>query len=255
MSGPAKGVRQRLGTMAALFRWRFGGDRQGRSRLAALRNIHSGERCFLLGNGPSLNETDLASLRSEYTFALNRGYLKFDELGFPPTFLACINGHVLRQFGDELSSQDCLRFFSSTQPADLKQTPEQILLPTIHPPGFARDPTARGVHEGGTVTFAALQLAYLMGFREVILVGVDHRFESGGAANRLVTTGGPDTNHFDPDSFGPGTEWQLPDLAASEHSYRLARQVYEEDGRRIIDATVGGALEVFAKQPLEAFVR
>jgi hypothetical protein len=252
--GRGKGIRRRLNTAAALFRWRAGGDRIGRNRLAAFRNIHAGERCFILGNGPSLNETDLTQLRSEHTFALNRGYLKFDQLGFPPTFLVCINGHVLRQFGDELSSQDCLRFFSSTEAATLKQTPEQILLPTVHHPGFSRDPTRLGVHEGGTVTFAALQLAYFMGFREVILVGVDHRFASLGPANRLVTSAGPDKDHFDPEYYGPGTQWQLPDLLASEHSYRLARQVYEEDGRRIVDATVGGALAVFPKRRLEAII-
>jgi len=230
-------------------------DREGRKRLGALENVHAGERCFLLGNGPSLNETDLAKLRFEFTFALNRGYLKFNELGFPPSFLACINRHVLRQFGEELESQDCLRFLKSTQSAILKQAPEQILMPTIYRPGFARDPTRRGVNEGGTVTFAALQLAYFMGFREVVLVGVDHRFASKGAPNRLVTSAGPDIDHFDPNYFGPGTEWQLPDLAASERSYRLARQVYEEDGRRIIDGTVGGELDVFPKQPFETIVR
>ena len=255
MSGQTKGVARRLRTAKALFRWWIGGDRQGRNRLAALRNVHAGERCFLVGSGPSLNETDLTQLRSERTFALNRGYLKFDELGFPPTFLVCINGHVLRQFGEELSSQNCMKFFSSTQAVGLKQTPEQILLPTIHPTGFARDVTSRGVHEGGTVTFAALQLAYFMGFEEVILVGIDHRFESGGPANRLVTSSSPDRNHFDPDYFGPGKQWQLPDLAASEQSYRLARQVFEQDGRQIIDATVGGALMEFPKRSLEELFR
>ena len=45
-----------------------------------------------------------------------------------------------------------------------------------------------------------------------------------------------------------GAQWDNPDLARSEESYRIAREAFEEDGRRIIDATVNGACEVFEKQ-------
>jgi hypothetical protein len=38
-------------------------------------------------------------------------------------------------------------------------------------------------------------------------------------------------------------------LVNSEASYRIARQVYESDGRRIIDATLNGACTVFEKRP------
>ena len=52
------------------------------ARLAALRDRHRGERCFILGNGPSLKRTDLSKLRNETTFGLNRIYLAFPEMGF-----------------------------------------------------------------------------------------------------------------------------------------------------------------------------
>ena len=88
-----------------------------------------------------------------------------------------------------------------------------------------------------------MQLAYHLGFTDVILVGVDHSFATQGPANKLVTSQGPDPNHFDPSYFGAGIRWQLPDLEVSEASYRLARQHFEADGRRIRDATVGGKLD------------
>jgi hypothetical protein len=97
------------------------------------------------------------------------------------------------------------------------------------------------------VTYVAMQLAFHFGFREVILLGVDHSFATSGPANRLVTATEPDLNHFDQAYFGPGVKWQLPDLEVSEASYRLARKAFEEAGRTIVDATVGGKLTVFPK--------
>ena len=97
------------------------------------------------------------------------------------------------------------------------------------------------------MTYVALQAAYWMGFQEVILVGVDHRYSTAGPANAMVVSQSDDPDHFDPEYFGRGFRWQLPDLEASERSYRLARAAFEADGRRIVDATVGGQLEVFPK--------
>ena len=36
-----------------------------------LKNSHVGERCFILGNGPSLREVDLSSLANEFVFTVN----------------------------------------------------------------------------------------------------------------------------------------------------------------------------------------
>ena len=48
-------------------------------------------------------------------------------------------------------------------------------------------------------------------------------------------------------AIAKGVKWQLPDLDNSALAYRLARTAFEADGRRIVDATVGGALSVFPK--------
>lgn len=105
------------------------------------------------------------------------------------------------------------------------------------------------------MTFVALQLAYFMDFSDVVLVRVDHRFRRSGPANRLVTMTGADPDHFDPKFFGAGVEWQLPDLMASERSYRIAKQAFEADGRRIIDATVDGSLRGFPKVDFDELLR
>lgn len=41
-------------------------------KIKRFKNIHSGERCFILGNGPSLESLDFASLSDEVTFTFNQ---------------------------------------------------------------------------------------------------------------------------------------------------------------------------------------
>jgi hypothetical protein len=90
-----------------------------------------------------------------------------------------------------------------------------------------------------------------MGFSEVILVGVDHRFSVSGPPGKVVEAAGPDANHFDPTYFDQGFRWQLPSLELSAAAYALARAEFEKKGGKVIDSTVDGALTVFPKMPLE----
>jgi len=69
--------------------------RDTRSRLAALHNSRAGQRCFILGNGPSLRQTDLSKLRNEATIGLNRIFLAFPEMGFHTSYLVSINDLVI----------------------------------------------------------------------------------------------------------------------------------------------------------------
>ena len=43
--------------------------------LDSYKDLHTGERCFLVGNGPSLSKLDLRKLDGELAFTVNRGYL------------------------------------------------------------------------------------------------------------------------------------------------------------------------------------
>jgi hypothetical protein len=233
---------------AALHPWR----RESIRRLAALKDIHRGERCFILGNGPSLRQTDLAKLRGEFTFGLNRIYLLFPELGFPTTYFVSTNDLVIEQCRDEIMALPVPKFLTWRSrrffPAETFQTDRlpTFLYTTYTGPRFARNAAGR-LWEGATVTFIALQLAYHMGFAQVNLIGVDHNFVTRGDANKTVTSEGDDPNHFAPNYFGKGFRWQLPDLDTSERAYRLAKAAFETDRREVRDATVGGKLTVFPK--------
>lgn len=222
--------------------------RSDRKRLRTFRDRHKGERCFIIGNGPSLKKTDLSLLRNEITFGMNRIYLMFDELGFATTYFFAINTLVIEQCAPEICALSIPKFLTWRSREWMSSDSGTIFVDTDYrgKESFSDDLTGR-VFEGGTVTYVALQAAYWMGFQEVILVGIDHSYSTKGPANTTVVSQGEDPNHFHPDYFGRGFRWQLPDLEASERSYRWASAAFKADGRKVIDATVGGLLEVFPK--------
>lgn len=216
-------------------------------KLNSLRNSHLGEQCVIIGNGPSLRETDLLKLKNVFTIGMNRFYLAFPELGFTTSCLLSVNNLVIEQCAEDLRALSIPTFVAwrgrkwINPAANLHYLYTSYLLP-----GFNSNAAGR-LWEGATVTFVAMQLAYFMGFKQVVLIGVDHSFTSKGTPNSTVVSTGDDLNHFNPAYFGKGFRWQLPDLETSELAYRMARNAYIKDGREILDATVGGKLTVFPK--------
>jgi hypothetical protein len=239
-----------------LFSWIITGKDNLR-KLSNLKNSQAGKRCFIIGNGPSLRQTDLTLLQNEYTFGLNRIYLLFPELGFSTSYIVTINLLVIQQCLPEILAQPGLKFL----PWILRKNypdpipPNVVLIHTEKfKPGFQPN-ACHPLWQGATVTFVAMQLAYHMGFEKVILVGVDHSFTTPGVPNATVVSQGDDPNHFSSNYFGKGFKWQLPDLVTSETAYQMARQAYEADGREIVDATIGGKLTVFPKIEYQTLFR
>ena len=234
--------------------WYLGNKRRRSVQwLQALKDKHRGERCFIIGNGPSLNRMDLTLLRNEFTFGMNRIYLLFDQLGFSTTYYVCVNSLVIEQCAHEIEQLPMPKFLSWRSRNLIRFTPSMIFLNTGGSLPFARDITGT-ISEGATVTYVAMQIAFYLGFSEVVLIGVDHNFVTKGKPHSTVTSTGCDPNHFDPNYFGKGFRWQLPDLETSELAYRLAKYHFEQDGREILDATVGGKLEVFKKVDYNSLV-
>lgn len=228
--------------------------RRSAAELDSLKDAYRGRRCFIIGNGPSLNRMDLSPLRNELTFGLNRIYLLYERLGFPTTFLISVNELVVAQCAGEIASAPARKFISWHARRHLQSASGITYLRSVSRPHFSVNPAA-GLWEGATVTYVALQLAYHMGFAEVILIGVDHSFSTGGQPHAVVTSSGGDPNHFDPNYFGKGFRWQLPDLETSELAYQMARAQYESAGRRVLDATLDGKLTVFPKVDFEELTR
>ncbi len=232
---------------AYLHPWR----RESIKRLSALKDIHKGKRAFIIGNGPSLKQTDMSKLKNEITFGMNRIYLAFPEFGFSTTYLCVTNDLVVQQFVNDINALTIPKFIAWRSHRHFAPNLPITNLPTFvyttyTGPRFATDVRGR-VWEGATVTNLALQLAYHMGIEQAILIGVDHNFTSKGDANKTIVSQGDDPNHFMPNYFGKGVKWQLPDLDTSEIGYALARDAYQKAGRQVLDATIGGKLTIFPK--------
>jgi hypothetical protein len=135
------------------------------SSIKKFHNTHKGERCFVIGNGPSLQNTDMTKLRNEYTFGLNRIYLMFQELGFSTSFFVSINDLVIEQSASDIQALDIPKFVSWRSRKWLNPQEDLFFLYTSYTgPKFAKNAAGR-LWRIATVTYVMLQLAYYFGFR------------------------------------------------------------------------------------------
>ncbi|WP_071515516.1 FkbM family methyltransferase [Geitlerinema sp. PCC 9228] len=218
-------------------------------KLKQFKDIHKGERCVIIGNGPSLNKMDLSFLKNETCFGTNRIYLGFEKWGFTPTYYVTVNKLVIEQSVEEILNIPCPKFISNKGIPYIPNQEDIMFIKTLpyHGEPFSSNPL-EGINEGSTVTYVAMQLAYYMGFDTVVLIGVDHNFVTKGQPHKEVVSQGEDPNHFHPNYFGKGTKWHLPDLETSEKHYQIANEKFKAEGRTIIDATLDGHCQVFPKK-------
>ena len=225
-----------------------------RARLKSIKDKYKGQKAVIICNGPSLLKTNLEELAGTFTFGLNKINLLFDKSDFRPSCVVAINPYVLEQNKEFYNSTDIplfLDLFAATN--KIIKAKQNITFIHSGPEGFARD-CAVSYCQGFTVTYAAMQLAFHMGFHKVALIGADHDFADKGTANKLVTATTKDRNHFDPRYFSNGMQWQLPDLIESDASYSKARDTFIAFGRSIVNATEGGKLEIFERKSLKRFL-
>lgn len=210
---------------------------------------HAGETCVIVGNGPSLRDVPLSFLKKRPTFGTNRIYLHAE--GFLPTYYCAVNPLVIEQSLAEICAipAQTAKFIAAPF---AEQVPGSFPLRSAGSPLFSFAPSEY-IYEGYTVTFVCLQLAFFMGFRTVLLVGVDHRFITNGTPNAEAVWEGNDPNHFT-ESYFKDARWHNPDLERSAHAYVLAEKAFRENGRRVLNLTRDTALDVFTKEPLKKWM-
>jgi hypothetical protein len=229
---------------------------RSRALLRSWKGRHAAAKAVILCNGPSLLKVDFDQLQRQgvFCFGLNKINLLFDKTSFRPSCIVSVNPLVLEQNVTFYNQTALPLFLDSNAVGFVKGRDNVAFLHGSVFPFFARD-CSISVFQGYTVTYVALQLAFHMGFRQVALVGADHTFATKGAANMTVVSGEKDESHFDPNYFSGGMQWQLPDLFQSEVAYTMARDMFAAYGGQVVNATIGGKLEVFNRVELEQFVR
>jgi hypothetical protein len=228
-----------------------------RGKLIKLKDKYQGKKAVIICNGPSLLKSDLSCLVSNeiFTFGLNKINLLFDKSDFRPSCIIAVNSFVIEQNSIFYNTTNIPLFLDSCA---LKFVKPKENLAFLHSFGsrelsFARD-CSMSISQGATVTFVAMQLAFHFGFQEVALIGCDHNFATKGQAHATAIAEDKDVNHFDQNYFAGGVKWNLPDLPMSEAAYSLAYEVYTAFGRKLLNATEGGSLNLLPRVDLKKFV-
>lgn len=232
-------------------------------RLAAYRNRFKGQRCFLIGNGPSLTMADLEKLKGEVSFGCNLIYKTFDSTDWRPTFL-CLSEQVLaRTISDELVQSDFALFVSSRAYSLMQRKPKNTIFvhSVKHDPYYIHgNMMDYYVPSFATVMTFMTELAMYMGFSEIYLLGVDATSGHTGAGHftddylndkmlrlehrkaRRAMRGKPLTL----EEFG---QWMVD---RAMFAYTQLRSYADDHGYHIYNATRGGKLEAFERVDLDA---
>lgn len=148
--------------------------------LDAFHNRHRGSRCFVVGNGPSLNRINVQMLQDEITLGSNQCYLGYPEWGFHFTYWGVSDQYQIEAYGEEyednISGHEAN--FVPFEYAPLLRLPHTCPVNQVwcreaaHQFSDAPDK----VYRGYTVTYMLMQIAAIMGCDPIILVGADHDY-------------------------------------------------------------------------------
>ena len=212
------------------------------------KNIHRGERCFILATGPSLTIEDVRKLKNEYTLGMNSICLLFDQLGWETTYYGVQDYNVYDRLkpnykelkstvlflGDGISKQDR---------SDVKHIPFALDY-LNHKYTYSKlmtkfsDDAYKQIYDGYTITYSLMQLAVYMGFETIYLLGNDCSYPKDPKKQHFV-----DFGHYDPST-----------LTARDRilfAYQYAFDYLKETNIKIFNATRGGELEIFPRVNLD----
>lgn len=209
------------------------------TNLMKFKDIHKGERCFVIGNGPSLKYEDLELLHNhhEVCFGANRIYLAYEHTQWRPDYYVAVDYTIVQNDRMKILAMQGIRFirhfYKMAETWDQQDIYEfRGLACQPGEPRLSQD-LCKGIYTGNTVVYDAIQIALYMGFQEIYLLGVDMtdgiRYQDEGA-------------HFykSPDvkeNLGKGN------IPEARRCLEYAANVIEESGRKLRNATRGGALE------------
>ena len=237
------------------------------TRLMNFRNQYLGKRCFIMGNGPSINLMNLNRLGNEFVWSSNRAYLLFPKLSWRPSFYTAVDTRVVPDIATDLDNiinilpDTCFFFPVGFRERYILRSKENIYWFNEVPLRdndlsitMFSDNAAKWVSGVRTVTISALQLAVYFGFNPIYLIGCDtfysipksiqHENEN---SDLLISTEDDDPNHFLPNYFGKGKKWHNPHVDRMIIHYQHAKLFCDQSGIKIFNATVGGKLEVFPR--------
>lgn len=216
------------------------------------KDIHKGERCFIIATGPSLTMNDVESLKNEYTFSMNSICKLYDQTDWRPTYFAIQDNCVFEKMQDYIRAHKEVPVFISDNikrkfkresdwiefPTDTKYHSYEMLIGKYH--ALFSDDCYEIVYDGYSIAYSCLELAVYMGFKEIYLLGADCTYS--GEKEHFVDSGVEDRSR----------KFATPKLTAG---YEAAKKYADSHSVKIYNATRGGVLEVFPRVNLDEILK
>lgn len=234
------------------------------------RDCHAGQRCFVIGNGPSIRKQDLSLLANEITFAVNAFwkhpvveqwqptyYLLSDPIFFDRSTPAKVFFDNLRTRIHETTFMVPLHFKTVVE--------EERLLPRASTCYFALERRLLGEDSrddldltlrlpcAEVIAQLAIMVAIYMGCSPIYLMGQDCDWLSHQVERDYNFYNGPTVNGHSlvSEALRP-YDLELKDLLNIWQTYRKLHSIAEKKGIKILNATEGGLLDVFERVSYQA---
>lgn len=229
--------------------------------LKKMYNLHENNRCFIIGNGPSLRASDLTRIyeHNDITFAFNRIFYMFPNTIWRPTYYISQDDKMLKGCIDEIKKMDVKKKFI---PIEMNSyygmdfdftdfTPFHLVGTNSKYPEFSED-ISKFLVNSNTVVYTAIQFAVYMGFKEIYLLGVDHHFHISQNDDGDIIMDSTVKDYFTESYNKDKDNLYIPNLDRSFCAYVSAYRNTTSRGVKIYNATRGGKLEVFERVDFDA---
>ena len=222
-----------------------------KEKINKFKNIHSGERCFIIGNGPSLNAIDLDKLKGEITFAANRIDSIFKQTSWRPKYYCTFDDAFIQNKENHkyIELIDCDMKFLRKQGYYYSKDIEgnKCYLNTRYSRRYLKNPkfssnVSNFVYTIGTVTYTSIQIAAYMGIKEIYFIGVDNSYANERKKDGTLIKNNT-KNYFGDKEINNG----YSAVYEMDIAYKAAKKYADKNGIKIYNATRGGKLEIFER--------
>lgn len=221
--------------------------------MALLRDIHKGERAFLICNGPSLLAKDLdkISKNKEISIASNKIVKIFNQTCWRPTYYCVLDEVLQYELFDVMNQVPAkMKFFRiESYFITRKVLGKKVFLNAcggrelLDYPKFS-DNCAERIYTIATVTYSMIQLLAYMGIHEIYIIGCDNSYA------REIKKDGSIQTHNVASYFKGSNAKDMANAAATWEmniAYEYARKYADSHNIKIFNATRGGHLEAFER--------
>ena len=220
-------------------------------KIMQLKDIYRGKRCFIIGNGPSLQIDDLEKTSKDITMSCNGIIQTYDVTSWRPTcyFFAdpiFIKEHV-QTFGEIqwLLSQCRIGFTNISNDVydEYRDKFDNLYFVYERKEVKFSEKMEEVTYTRGSSIFGMIQIAVYMGIKEIYLLGVDHTFQKEMRNGKIVINKNI-RNHMELINQVNHGLYQM-DIISQE--FETAKAYAESHGIKIYNATRGGKLEIFER--------